>query len=871
MKKGPALLLSFFMPAAVFTVVFALYRVAPFGNNNIMFSDMGLQYYPLLTDYLRRIREGRSLLWSWTQGGGADFLTVITYYLASPLNLLLLPVPESVLPNALTFLVVFKIGLAGLFMGIFLTDCLAEKFRRASAPGLASNGAFAIPLFAIFYALSSFAIMRYWVINFLDAFILLPLVILGETALIREGKFKLFIITLSLSIITNFYMGFYTCVFVGITFFTQSFIQKLALKEFLQRFKLIAVCSVIAIGITAILTLPAYIYVTNTGPSSDYNLPGSIAFFNNFSDMTGGFLAFSQNAKVYNLPNLYCGMLCVLLIGPYLGSPKIKHREKAAFVIVSAFLLLSCNINILDYMWNAFRYVHGLFFRYMYVFIFTVVAAMYQFFITVIEDMKRRDLLLMAATAIFVLWAAGMGAAAVNVLPNTAVIAGYLLIFAVMSTSHSLMSKNVKIILKTTAATAFIAVALIETGGSAYKTIDGHILTTWDDYFDNYDEVGRMLAAFNSSGSPRQEFYRVELNRQYNEGPEVQFSQFNDPALFGYNGLSYYSSTIAYGIGGFYDDIGLSVNTSIIYGYNAYSYSLSSPLSAMFLNLRYVISDSASPGDDVFWEIKSETEGGFTLLENKSYLPLGFMVCNDILDYDIDKTNPFITQNNLFCAATGLTGDLFVFSNPAVLNETNLKYDMPKDGSLYIYSDNKAEVMIQTRKTVNRFPYIIPAGYHKKSETVIINHDTTVYYGQKVDELSVFAAVIDEELFDAGYDILADETLEITEFRDTYVRGEITALADGVLYTSIPLSDNWAAYVDGVKTEIAAVGGAMTGLKITAGEHIIEFRYFNKPFAVGAVISLISLGAFVVMWRGLPSRLGRVSAPWAPRNDGMVV
>jgi len=915
MKKNKIpLLLSFFMPAAVFTVVFALFGVSPFGSRNIFVSDMGLQYYPFMADYLQRVKEGRSIFWSWTLGGGADYLTVFTYYLSSPLNLLLLSVPESVLPEAVVFLTVLKIGLAGLFMGIFLTDCFAVKLRRTSAPGLAcddgaDNGGilkgFAVPIFATFYALSSFSIIHYWVINLLDAFAMLPLVILGETVLFREGKFKLYIIALSLSIITNFYMGYYTCVFVAIIFFAQCYIQKLTLKEFKQKLALIAVCSVIAMGITALLTLPAYIYITAMGPTSLFGFPDSITFTHSFRDIIANVLAFFRTVtESHNMPNLYCGMLCVILIGPYLGSPsvKIKPRERAAFVVFVTFMLISFNVKTLDYMWNAFRFVNGLDFRYVYLLFFTVTAAGYQSFVNIIgEGVKKRDLLLFIVVSAFILSAAATTVQAPNIPLNAALIAGYILIFIVLGVARNLKNDKARAALDYICVIAIAAAVLTETGASMYKSVRGSIRVERGGYYNNYTETKALLGAILTSSS---NFYRVELTAQYEE---EYFRQYNDPALFGYRGLSFYSSTVAEGMAELYKDLGLPVVTASTYNYSAYGYSLSSPVANIFLNLRYII--GALPQDDSFWDVIAETrEGELLLLENNKYLPLGFMVNETILEYAPDTlnpftSNPFIAQNNLFSLATGLDNSLFTLIPPANVTsagytvykhdtvdgyifalETDVdsgsitfEYEIPEDNTLYVYLTNSAHATISTPsyeyKLVNRFPYIIPAGYFMEGETIRLNATMTAYDDSVEKPLKqggtlVYATVMDKELFNTGYDILADEVLRLTEFRDTYIRGEITALADGLLYTSIPLSDNWTAYVDGAKTEIVAVGGAVAGLKVNAGEHIIEFRYFNKPFVVGVVISLLSLGAFVVMWRGLPCYLGRANAPCAPRDNG---
>jgi len=898
MKKNKILLLlSFFTPAAIFLVIFAVCGLSPFGGKDIFISDMGDQYYPFISDYLHRIKGGHSLFWSWSLGGGTDYLTMFAYYLSSPLNLILLLVPESVLPEALSFLIVFKIGLAGLFMGMFLMDCSTEK----SATHNNGVNAIPIPLFATFYALSSFAVLFYWNIIWLDAFALLPLVILGETALIREGKFKLYIITLSLSIITNFYMGFYTCVFVAITFFGQCYIQKLPSQEFKRKLTLIAVHSAIAIGITALLTLPSYIYLTNMASTSDYGFPDSITFTHIFSDIIGNVLAFSSNVTDINyyMPNLYCGIFCLILAGPYFGLKEIKLREKIVFGVTVIFMLISFNTIALDYIWNAFRYVNGLPFRYMHLLFFTVIAAAYRSFTVIYENgAKRRDLISIIVVAVVVLWAATTTIQAPSVLPNAAFIAGYILIFAILGTAYDLKNIKTKVVLSYICLAAIIATGLSEMSINAYKTIEDNTSSAeGDDYFDSYAAIKALL---NTIDTPSSDFYRVEVTTQYENN---HMRQFNNPVVFGYNGLSVYSSTSVEAMAQFYQKFGLPITEGGVYNYSSYGHMLSSPLSAMFLNLRYLISDdNAIFKGDVFWEVKNEMEGRL-LLENGKYLPLGFMVNRDVLDYTTDSTNPFITQNNMFSAATGLDDNLFTLMAPSEEIFTNytihsnadgiyiftitdmnhygsfhFEYETPADGVVYTYINNSAEVTAETSATTlelnNLSPHITSLGKFTKDETIHLNAAMTEY-NQSVngfipifqDWVAIYAAVMDEELFSAGYDILADETLKITKFQDTYIRGEITALADGLLYTSIPLSDNWTAYVDGKKAEVKPINGAFAGVLLTAGEHIIEFRYFNKPFAVGIVISLISLGAFMVMWRGLPRRLGRVSAPWAPNND----
>ena len=61
-----------------------------------------------------------------------NFWAVIAYYLASPLNLLLLVFPKSMVMECFTFIYLIKIGLAGLsFFGIFEENALTTMDRQS--------------------------------------------------------------------------------------------------------------------------------------------------------------------------------------------------------------------------------------------------------------------------------------------------------------------------------------------------------------------------------------------------------------------------------------------------------------------------------------------------------------------------------------------------------------------------------------------------------------------------------------------------------------------------------------------------------------------------------------------------------------------
>ena len=116
--------------------------------------------------------------------------------------------------------------------------------------------------------------------------------------------------------------------------------------------------------------------------------------------------------------------------------------------------------------------------------------------------------------------------------------------------------------------------------------------------------------------------------------------------------------------------------------------------------------------------------------------------------------------------------------------------------------------------------------------------------------LTVTAAILNEERFYECYETLNASTLELTEFSNTRVSGQIECDRDGLLYTSIPQNGNWSVEVDGCEAEVVLVGDAMIGVMLTEGTHEVTISYHNTAFNVGWKISLACvalLGLLIVL------------------------
>lgn len=90
--------------SALFWVLISIFMgYAPFGNNSFLTNDAIHQYYPFMGQYRERLLEGQSLQYSFGGGMGFNFLSLWSYYLSSPLNLIILLFPADGLDFAMNF------------------------------------------------------------------------------------------------------------------------------------------------------------------------------------------------------------------------------------------------------------------------------------------------------------------------------------------------------------------------------------------------------------------------------------------------------------------------------------------------------------------------------------------------------------------------------------------------------------------------------------------------------------------------------------------------------------------------------------------------------------------------------------------------
>ena len=149
-SRGQSYALAFGIPVGLMLIVMLIAGSEPFGGDvSMLYSDMYHQYFPFWVEFGRAIREGDGLLWNWAAGMGMDYLSLISYYLASPLNLISAIVPAGWELEIYSLLMPIKLGLASLFFAIFLRNTFQKEDISISLFGSGLGGVDGVAVFII--------------------------------------------------------------------------------------------------------------------------------------------------------------------------------------------------------------------------------------------------------------------------------------------------------------------------------------------------------------------------------------------------------------------------------------------------------------------------------------------------------------------------------------------------------------------------------------------------------------------------------------------------------------------------------------------------------------------------------------------------
>lgn len=830
-KKIINYFLAFLIPCIVMILLYMIVGIYPFGSKTVLTVDLQDQYVEFFTAFKNIIQNGNNIFYSFSKTLGGNMFGIVCYYLLSPLNLIFLLFDKTNIVDAVFLINVLKIGFCGLTSYIYFRTTFKDKTKLSL-------------IFSIVYSLMAYNIVYSQNIMWLDGVIWLPIIFLGIDKLI-EKKPILFYISLTISIFSNYYIGYMTCIASLIYFIYKLYIKnnynfsiKQNKKEILYFFKY----TLLSVGTVAVIILPSIFALllgkvdgdlTELIPKQTYAfldlLPKFyLGSFKN-SDLSGG------------TPNVYVSVIMLALTFLFFFNKKINKKEKKATLIVLSIFLISFTFYPIDIIWHTFQHPVGFAYRYSFMFDFILLIIAYKSYINL--DKIDKDLLIKFLGISFLI------TILIDKFVYTSesyykIIGTFILLFIYCMYLYKRKNNNLNIfIFLLIIIEMFINGLLVVTNMKYFKR---------NEYVEFVSSYGKIVDSIKEKDKS---FYRMDK--------EISYST-NDPMMLDYNGLSHFSSIYE----GKNNEL-LGDYLGIFNRFYVTNYLGSTLVTNSLFNVKYVMAERKLPYYNLV-----DTNKNINLYENNYYLPFMFMVNNKIENLELVTRDAFNNQNKILNYMTNTDDNVFVPNtfdvklNNLELNEDiekykqydkilsskdssmNFKINVENDGILYAYISSdynkKVDILLNGESIIdtenqNSYRYnILELGNYSKGDTVdleiILLEDSL-----KIDDYKFYT--LNEETFKQKIDLLKNnDSLKIEKFEGNYIKGKINVSKDDeILYTSIPIDKGWHIYIDGNEVYYDTLLNTFIGVTLDVGEHEIEFEYIPRGISSGLMISMISL------------------------------
>lgn len=846
-----AALLSFFLPVVILLIVFMASGFYPFGNRTLFIMDMKDEYLGYFAS-LRYIFTGKSsLFFNWSKSMGGNYIGLFAFYIASPLSFITVFFPLDKMDIAILVLTLLKTGLAGLsfyFLAayIFKNDIsgwtgnarrLSDREKRISGKkvykkaesksgpqrissqgtsfqstmSLQAMGIFITVPFAVSYALISYNILYGMCLMWLDGVIMLPMIILGLEKIFDGKKGLLYIISLALLFISNYYTGYMAGIFTALFFIFREVtrLEKGKNKRILADIWKFFYGTVLSACIAAPVVIPTYLDL-RMGKLSDQtfkpDIKNNYEFSKVFSKFKNGVYDSITNT---GLPGIYAGYLVTALGIVFIIFYAENIRERAGALALSFIILYSfCNTKI-DEVWHGFQYPNWFPYRYAFVFSFFLVymalrAAVRGYY----SALNRRS--------------AGSGEQKKT------------------SLSGEIKKTRLITLLCVSAMTIFVSADMALNARALIGGLDGEF-----SYVDRADfkkflaKDGPLVKKVNRDRG----LFRV--NQQY------EFSK-NDALFYGYNGMTHYSSTYNTAV----NNLTMSLGLAHTYIWNS-GYGSDMLLDSLF-GVKYVMDDSPEPSQ--YKTLKSTDTS--TLYKNTEALSFCFSAPVSTDSPDLSG-NPYANQNSFLNSIAGTQNEYFktleasVSADENLPGTTDISFTAESSDPVYLYTGRDmsgyGEVYVNDRLVggigTSETACSLFLGEFEKGEQV------SVRISKSFQDTSQFAvAEMDSKLVNDELDTLRKGNMKITSHHGGVLKGKVNIKSGEKLITSIPYDSGWTMRVDGKKTKFTKYANTFIMADIGEGEHRVELSYVSPGFVPGVIIALGAL--FIIILEGAGYKAG---------------
>lgn len=889
---------------AVLMLTFIQNGVVPFGELSLLRNDGVYQYVPILQEFVNRIKGGESFLYSWNSGLGGNFYATACYYLINPFNLAALLFPDGKITEAYETVII----LSTMAIAASAAWYIQNRFKKHDL---------SVIIFSLVYTFCGFYILSFYNTMWLMPLVFLPLVARGIEKLVNGGKPWLYLVSLALSILCNFYLSYMICLFSVLYFFvcvfSQTVHQRDEAHESLFRVLLkFGGASLAAGGLCAFSLLPVASALGASYMKNVFNFDGD--YFFNFLELLRGHIitetTLVQGLAQDSVPTVALGSLALLLAPLYLFIKKIPKNERIAHIALVLILWASLDIPILYNIWHGMSAPAGLPYRFAFIYCFVITVLAYQVYLH-FKDLPRAVIIVPSViSAAMLIYERFKISDVISEHPDLVkmLIASGAAVGAV--TLLLLLYRNVKTkSLQIVSGVLVLAVTVCELTVSGCVTIKG---LNNSEYATFYETVQGLKKDISYSTD---EYSRMD----FATGDSTLHKEAEDPqgmigSLYGMQGVTGFSSLSDYFFSFMQTTMGNSGNMG-----NAYVYCTQTPIYNTVFGIRYVIDNNGALEQSSEYT-ETASRDGLTVYSPKGYLGLGLLCSPEVVGWDGYSMNSLSAQSSLWSAMTDVKDSAYEFIEPSNAEFVNCTYvtqeeiknyypnggyisehehDGETDGEDHTHSEGESETLFDMldklggiyaykmqaadcsvrftlipQKSQNihlimqsgimdcvtvekigqpalNFKYnerqVADIGFCEAGEPITVTFsakDNKVYENNiNADELlddSIYfvAAGLNDEIYQNGLNALkANGNFEITEFKDSEIKGSVKASKDCVMLMGMPYDEGWTVTLDGEEVELINHGTHIMMFAVPEGEHTLEMRYFPEGLKAGLFVT----------------------------------
>ena len=821
----------------VMLITYKWFGYAPFGKNSLAAMDADIQYLDFFAYYKDVLLGKNSIGYTFGKSLGGANIAVFAYYLASPLNLLVIFFDKSELHSFFDILVAIKLGIAAISMQFFVE-------KRFSIKKTDNKNKIISSFLALGYAFSQYFIAQSSNIMWLDGVYLLPLVLLGVYKLV-QGKSGIWLsISVGVTILFNWYTGGINCLFSIIWFFYEMVLlwvsgyEKKA-KSYLIIFIKYGYSMLMGVLLSAVLFLPT-IGAMKSNAKGTLNIEElkDITFAGNIGSIIQAYSLGSTS--VYGKVALFCGSIAIIGCISLFLSKKVIPKMKIIFGMFIIIMIALFYWKPMLLIFSLFRTAESYWYRYSYIGIFTIIFLAAYFYVNFMQE--KESFIVLKSGCIMAIILVVMEY--VNPVEGINRIQLSAIILVVMGTSLYLFYKNaIKIITIGCLGILVIGESIVE----IKLEMDNYGISNVE-HFKEYtvNEEKQIEQIKNHDGG----IYRISQittrdTRNYNIT-----AHYNEALAYNYQSLSSYTSCP--------DDVARKFLESVGYRSEADCMNIinTSIIGAdTLLGVKYILSPYEITGYEEIEELG--VYNGKKVYENPYVLPLAFLYEPSNYQAITHSNNVFEYQNELYSKLIGRKVEVYKKVEYSCKSEKNnlLEYTLKiQDGNYAYFGNIEWDSNKQVRLNVNNKYETDYSCWLAPSIFYIPENSDDIYiyaYAKNIGK----STPMREQFYALDLDLLEEITrcMKKNEVGDLSLQnGKVSMEVNGdkknSVFISVPYDSGWTIKINGKKVEAEVIADTFYSIPLCKGnnEIIMEFSILYKK--EGCIVSLIGLIGIFIMY-----------------------